>query len=71
MSWAKAGFTYVALLLGLLLVVQFFLAGYGIAELGHHGLKTHETVGHIMLGVSLVMIVVGFLWMKKVVTIDV
>jgi tight adherence protein B len=30
-----------------------------------------ETVGHIMLGVSLVMIAVGFFWMKKVVTIDV
>jgi len=30
-----------------------------------------ETTGHIMLGVSLVMIFVGFLWMKKVVTIDV
>jgi tight adherence protein B len=30
-----------------------------------------ETAGHIMLGVSLVMIGIGFLWMKKVVTIDV
>lgn len=30
-----------------------------------------ETTGHIMLGVSAVMIFVGFLWMKKVVTIDV
>jgi tight adherence protein B len=30
-----------------------------------------RTGGHIMLGISLVMIVVGFLWMKKVVTIDV
>ncbi|HEY2813974.1 MAG TPA: type II secretion system F family protein [Acidimicrobiales bacterium] len=29
------------------------------------------TAGHIMLGVSLVMIVAGFFWMKKVVTIDV
>ena len=30
-----------------------------------------ETTGHIMLGISAVMIFVGFLWMKKVVTIDV
>jgi tight adherence protein B len=30
-----------------------------------------ETAGHIMLGISTVMIFVGFLWMKKVVTIDV
>ena len=30
-----------------------------------------ETAGHIMLGISLVMIVLGFFWMKKVVTIDV
>ena len=30
-----------------------------------------ETAGHIMLGISVVMIFVGFLWMKKVVTIDV
>ena len=30
-----------------------------------------ETAGHIMLGVSVVMIFMGFLWMKKIVTIDV
>ena len=30
-----------------------------------------ETAGHIMLGISAVMIVAGFFWMKKVVTIDV
>jgi tight adherence protein B len=30
-----------------------------------------ETGGHIMLGVSVVMISVGFFWMKKVITIDV
>ena len=30
-----------------------------------------ETAGHIMLGISAVMILVGFFWMKKVVTIDV
>jgi tight adherence protein B len=30
-----------------------------------------ETAGHIMLGISLLMIVAGFFWMKKVVTIDV
>jgi len=30
-----------------------------------------ETTGHIMLGISMVMIAVGFFWMKKVVTIDV
>lgn len=30
-----------------------------------------QTGGHIMLGVSVVMMLVGFLWMKKIVTIDV
>src|SRR4051794_11871574 len=30
-----------------------------------------RTGGHIMLGVSVVMMVLGFLWMKKIVTIDV
>ena len=30
-----------------------------------------ETAGHIMLGISAVMIALGFFWMKKVVTIDV
>jgi tight adherence protein B len=30
-----------------------------------------QTAGHIMLGISVVMIVAGFFWMKKVVTIDV
>lgn len=30
-----------------------------------------ETTGHIMLGVSVLMIIGGFFWMKKVVTIDV
>jgi len=30
-----------------------------------------ETVGHIMLGISAVMMLMGFLWMKKIVTIDV
>ena len=30
-----------------------------------------QTGGHIMLGVSVVMITVGFVWMKKVITIDV
>jgi tight adherence protein B len=30
-----------------------------------------QTAGHIMLGISAVMIVAGFFWMKKVVTIDV
>jgi tight adherence protein B len=30
-----------------------------------------QTGGHIMLGVSVLMISVGFLWMKKVITIDV
>jgi tight adherence protein B len=31
----------------------------------------NTTAGHIMLGVSVVMIVGGFFWMKKVVTINV
>ena len=30
-----------------------------------------QTAGHIMLGISVVMIIAGFFWMKKVVTIDV
>jgi Flp pilus assembly protein TadB len=30
-----------------------------------------RTAGHIILGVSVVMMVLGFLWMKKIVTIDV
>jgi tight adherence protein B len=30
-----------------------------------------QSAGHIILGVSVVMMVLGFLWMKKIVTIDV
>jgi tight adherence protein B len=30
-----------------------------------------ETIGKIILGVSVFMMTVGFLWMKKVVTVDV
>ncbi|MEY2592076.1 MAG: tight adherence protein [Acidimicrobiaceae bacterium] len=30
-----------------------------------------ETIGHAILGISTVMMLIGFLWMKKVVTIDV
>jgi Family of unknown function (DUF6220) len=61
MPWAKTAFTYLALLLGALVVVQFFLAGYGVIELGGKGMKTHETVGHIMEPVSLLLLIFGLL----------
>jgi Flp pilus assembly protein TadB len=30
-----------------------------------------ETTGHLILGISVVMMAMGFFWMKKIVTIDV
>jgi hypothetical protein len=61
MPWARTGHTYVAYLLGLLVVVQFFLAGLGIAELGHKGMDAHEGVGHLMEIVSLVLLILAVL----------
>jgi hypothetical protein len=59
MPWARTGHTYVAYLLGLLVVVQFFLAGLGIAELGHQGMDAHEGVGHLMEIASLVLLILA------------
>ena len=59
MPWARTGFVYVAYVLGLLLLVQFFLAGLGIAELGHKGLDAHRGVGSLMQILSLVLLVLA------------
>jgi hypothetical protein len=61
MPWARTGHTYLAYALGLLVVVQFFLAGYGLSELGNHGMGTHKDVGHIMEPVALILVVFAVL----------
>lgn len=59
MPWARTGHTYIAYLLGILLVVQFFLAGLGV--LGGESIEAHRQVGHIMEPVSLILLVLALL----------
>jgi hypothetical protein len=57
MPWAKTSFTYLAALMGLLVVVQFFLAGYGV--LGGEPMGAHRTIGHILEPLSLILVVLA------------
>jgi hypothetical protein len=61
MPWARTGHTYTAYVLGLLVVFQFFLAGYGIAEVGANedALDLHETIGGILHLLTLVLLVLA------------
>ena len=61
MPWARQGHTYVAYALGLLVVIQFFLAGFGVVELGNEGLDAHKTVGRVMEGLSLILLILAVL----------
>jgi hypothetical protein len=61
MPWARTGHTYVAYALGLLLVIQFFLAGLGIAELGHKDIDPHRAVGSLMQLLGLILLVLALL----------
>jgi hypothetical protein len=61
MPWARTGHTYVAYALGLLLVIQFFLAGLGIAELGNKDIEPHQMVGSLMQLLALILLVLAIL----------
>ena len=43
------------------MVVQFFLAGLGIVQLGNQGMDAHEQVGHLMELLALVLLVFALL----------
>jgi hypothetical protein len=61
MPWARTGHTYIAYALGLLLVIQFFLAGLGIVELGNKDIEPHQMVGSLMQLLSLILLVFAVL----------
>ena len=61
MPWARTGHTYLAYLLGLLVVIQFFLAGFGAVELGNEGMDAHKEVGHLMEAASLILVILAVL----------
>jgi hypothetical protein len=61
MPWARTGHTYLAYALGLLLVIQFFLAGFGAVELGNEGMDAHKSVGHLMEPASLILVILAVL----------
>lgn len=61
MPWARTGHTYVAYALGLLLVIQFFLGGFGAVELGNEGMGAHKSVGHLMEAGGLILLVLAVL----------
>jgi hypothetical protein len=61
MPWARQGHTYVAYALGLLVVVQFFLAGLGAVELGNEGMDAHKGVGHLLEVGSLILLILAVL----------
>ena len=55
MPWAKTAFIFLAVAMGLLVVVQFFLAGYGV--LGGEPMGAHKAIGHILEPLSLVLVI--------------
>jgi hypothetical protein len=61
MPWARTGHTYIAYVLGLLVVFQFFLAGYGVAEVGGNedALDLHKTIGGILHLFTLILLVLA------------
>jgi hypothetical protein len=59
MPWARTGHTYIAYALGLLLVIQFFLAGLG--TVGGESIEPHQMVGSLMQLLSLVLLVLAVL----------
>ena len=59
MPWARTGHTYVAYALGLLVVIQFFLAGLGAVELGNEGMDAHRSVGRVMEVGSLILLILA------------
>jgi hypothetical protein len=61
MPWARQGHTYVAYALGLLLVIQFFLAGLGVSDLGHKDIDPHRAVGSLMQLVGLILLILALL----------
>jgi hypothetical protein len=59
MPWARTGHTYVAYALGLLLVIQFLLAGLG--TVGGESIEPHRMVGSLMQLLSLILLVLAVL----------
>lgn len=65
---ADAVFAYLAVLLVLGVVVQFFLAGLGVFDIAGHqdldkvkGLDPHRAVGHILAAISLLMFIAALI----------
>jgi hypothetical protein len=58
MPWARTGHTYVAYVLGLLVVIQFFLAGLGIFG---GDIEAHQALGSFFQLGSLVLLVLALL----------
>jgi hypothetical membrane protein len=58
MPWAKTGHTYVAYVLGLLVVVQFFLAGIGIFG---GSIDAHKGIGSLFQLLALILVVLALL----------
>jgi|ERR1051326_2334390 hypothetical protein len=48
------------------LLIQVFLAGYGLSEVGNGGMQFHVAFAHVIEVVPLVLILVGFLGGDKV-----
>lgn len=59
MPWARTGHTYVAYALGLLVVVQFLLAGLG--TIGGDSIDPHQILGQLMQLLALVLLVFAVL----------
>lgn len=59
MPWARTGHTYAAYALGLLVVVQFLLAGLG--TIGGESIDPHQILGQLMQLLALVLLVFAVL----------
>jgi hypothetical protein len=59
MPWAKTAYVALAILMGAMVVVQFFLAGYGV--LGGEPMGAHKALGHILEPLSLLLVIFGAL----------
>jgi hypothetical protein len=55
MPWAKTAYVALAILMGVMVVVQFFLAGYGV--LGGEPMGAHKLIGHLLEPLSLILVI--------------
>ncbi len=60
MTLARAGYKILMMAFLAAVVLQFFLAGLGINQLGNEGLDAHTTLGHVLEVAAVLLLILSF-----------